>query len=311
MAATLFITRGLPASGKTTWARERLANAPLGTMIRLNRDDLRRMSLPAGYAEPEHDAEQAINTVRDTALRALLAQGCDVIVDDTNLRARHVRSLMDIAERASAIVEIIDFTDVPLQECLRRDTLRPALERVGERVIRSMHARYLAQPHGKPSPVPPPGLAGAVLTAEPYVPRPGAPLAILVDVDGTVALLRRNPYDESRVSTDLPSAPVIETVAALVTRGHRAVFMSGRTEGCREDTTDWLAAHVSRGEFDIELHMRAVGDHRPDRVVKLELFNEHVRQRYDVRVVLDDRNSVVELWRSMGLTCLQVAPGDF
>src|SRR5262249_17994935 len=107
MAATLFITRGLPASGKTTWARERLPKAPLGSLVRLNRDDLRRMSLPAGYTKPEDDAEQAINTVRDTALHALLMKGCDVIVDDTNLRGRHVRGLMDIAQRAGATVEIV------------------------------------------------------------------------------------------------------------------------------------------------------------------------------------------------------------
>jgi predicted kinase len=109
MAATLFITRGLPASGKTTWARTQLAEAPLGTLVRLNRDDLRRMSLPAGYTEPVHEAEQVISIARDTALHALLVKGCDVIVDDTNLPARHVRSLMEIARRAGATVEIIDF----------------------------------------------------------------------------------------------------------------------------------------------------------------------------------------------------------
>src|SRR6185437_7275714 len=108
----------------------------------------------------------------------------------------------------------------------------------------------------------------------PYTPRPGTPAAILVDLDGTVALLRRNPYDESRVSTDRPNAPVVETVRALVARGHRPVFMSGRTEGCREETTQWLVTHVARGLCDIELHMRAAGDRRPDRVVKLELFNK-------------------------------------
>ena len=64
MAATLFITRGLPASGKSTWAREQLAKAPLGTVVRLNRDDLRRMSRPAGYGKPHHKAEQAISAVR-------------------------------------------------------------------------------------------------------------------------------------------------------------------------------------------------------------------------------------------------------
>src|SRR6185312_3684454 len=74
MAAKLFITRGLPASGKTTWARTRLAEAPLGTLVRLNRDDLRRMSLPAGYIEPKHEVEQVISIARDTALHALLVK---------------------------------------------------------------------------------------------------------------------------------------------------------------------------------------------------------------------------------------------
>jgi hypothetical protein len=201
---------------------------------------------------------------------------------------------------------------VPLDECLHRDSQRPEPEQVGAEVIRRMHARYLAQRHGKPLPLPQlPEGSGSALMAEPYAPRQGTPAAILVDLDGTVALLRRNPYDESRVSTDRPNAAVVETVRALVACGHRPVFMSGRTAGCREATTQWLVAHVTQGLFEFELHMRALGDNRPDRVVKLELFNKHVRERYDVRVVLDDRNSVVELWRSMGLTCMQVAPGDF
>src|SRR5438067_1752101 len=94
----LWITRGLPASGKTTWARQHLLSRPLGQIIRLNRDGLRRMGLPDGYSEPVRDAEKTITTLRDTALEALLREGRDVIVDDTNLRSRYVRDLMLIAE---------------------------------------------------------------------------------------------------------------------------------------------------------------------------------------------------------------------
>lgn len=57
--------------------------------------------------------------------------------------------------------------------------------------------------------------------------------------------------------------------------------------------------------------MRKSGDMRKDSIVKREMFDEHIRGRYNVNFVLDDRNQVVELWRSMGLTCLQVADGDF
>lgn len=48
-----------------------------------------------------------------------------------------------------------------------------------------------------------------------------------------------------------------------------------------------------------------------DYIVKAELFDKYVRHNYNVIGVLDDRTQVVNMWRSMGLTCLQVAPGDF
>lgn len=59
------------------------------------------------------------------------------------------------------------------------------------------------------------------------------------------------------------------------------------------------------------LFMRATGDHRPDSVVKLELFNKFVRDNYHVRFVLDDRNSVIGMWRSLGLDAFQVNEGNF
>ena len=45
--------------------------------------------------------------------------------------------------------------------------------------------------------------------------------------------------------------------------------------------------------------------------MKLELFDRHVRDSYDVRYVLDDRQQVVDAWRSIGLTVFQVAEGNF
>ena len=57
--------------------------------------------------------------------------------------------------------------------------------------------------------------------------------------------------------------------------------------------------------------MRKEGDNRPDEVVKEEIFNENIRGNYSVRFVLDDRSKVVDMWRQLGLKCLQVAEGDF
>jgi hypothetical protein len=87
------------------------------------------------------------------------------------------------------------------------------------------------------------------------------------------------------------------------------VFLSGRTAGCQDATTAWLTQHVG-GPFDGPF-MRAAGDHRKDSIVKAELFDRHVRDTYDVTCVLDDRKQVVDTWRAMDLTVLQVAEGDF
>lgn len=141
-------------------------------------------------------------------------------------------------------------------------------------------------------------------------------MTVIVDIDGTLALREgprpRRPYDWHRVGEDAPNRPVIATVEALAAAGHRIVFLSGRASvpGCREDTRDWLERHL---DFDgeIELYMRAEGDHRRDAIVKRELFEAHLADR-DILCVIDDRDQVVRMWRDeLKLPCFQVADGDF
>ena len=139
---TLTITRGLPGSGKTTWAREQLRTVALRS-ARLNRDELRRTMHDrfsgAGWAERQ------VTVAQHAAVAALLRAGVDVICDDTNLRPRAVRDFAALARECGAAFAIRDFTDVPLALCIERDARRPAPERVGEAVIRAMHERYLAR----------------------------------------------------------------------------------------------------------------------------------------------------------------------
>lgn len=130
----LIITRGLPGSGKTTWARQQPA-------WRVNRDDLRAMLVPE-WPHGAPDYEDMLTRVQRAAVRALLANRLDVVVDDTNLCQERVNTLMAIAVDCHAFVEVVDFTDVPLEVCLERDAARP--NPVGEQVIRGMWAKYLA-----------------------------------------------------------------------------------------------------------------------------------------------------------------------
>jgi predicted kinase len=295
----LLITRGLPASGKTTFALELQPR-----VVRVNRDDLRRML--HGRRMYTQWAEGQVTAVQRASVEALLRARADVIVDDTNLRSRTVREWAELADRFGAAFEVHDFTDVPLEECVRRDAARPAGEQVGEEGIRRMHARYLAG-RTLPLPVPSvrPGGPGKV-----YDPPAELPPAVLVDIDGTVALINgRNPYDMSRVGEDVPNVAVIAAVRAMHAAGHAVVYCTGRNDWCRAQTEAWLDRHV--GVAYEGLFMRADGDTRRDAVVKRDLFDGRIRHRWRIVGVFDDRQQVVRMWRSLGLTVFQVAEGDF
>ena len=141
---------------------------------------------------------------------------------------------------------------------------------------------------------------------------PDLPAAVIVDVDGTLAtrVTDRSPYDWQRVGEDAPVAAVITVVKALHAAGNAIVVVSGRDDECYRQTASWLTHHL--GVPFAELFLRPAGDNRRDDIVKKQLYKRHIKGRYDVQFVLDDRDQVVKMWREqLGLVCFQVAPGAF
>ncbi|MFE5296682.1 AAA family ATPase [Streptomyces sp. NPDC056632] len=299
------VMTGLPASGKTTAARA-LQERSEGRMRRVNLDDLRTMlDLPAGDRR-SHTHEQTVLGIQDAAVRAAVDDGFDVVVDNTHLTPHIPKRLKAAVAGREATFVVHDFTDVPVDECVRRDAAR---ERpVGEEII-----RILADKHAKAT------RGGWRLTeawlndrpaATPYVADPALPSAVLCDIDGTLALRGdRGPYDFTRCDVDLLNVPVREALRAFrAAHQDRIVLLSGRSEDHRELTEAWLTRYEV--PYD-ELWMRPSDDGRSDDLVKAELFDSHVRHRYAVRVSLDDRDRVVAVWRRMGLPTWQVNYGNF
>jgi uncharacterized HAD superfamily protein len=133
--------------------------------------------------------------------------------------------------------------------------------------------------------------------------------AIIVDIDGTVATrTNRDPYEYDKVGSDAPKKEIIEVVVAMWRAGHKIIFVSARDESCFNDTYEWLCKNCP--PF-VKLHMRKAGDVRDDAIVKREIYETSIKPNYKVVAVFDDRQKVVDMWREIGLTCLQVDYGDF
>lgn len=136
------------------------------------------------------------------------------------------------------------------------------------------------------------------------------PPAAIFDIDGTLAIRGdREMFDWSAVDVDHPNPPVLEVARSLHLTGWSIVYLTGRSDESRRLTEAWLHLHVG---VPGPLLMRSARDFRRDTVVKRELYDRHVVGVYDVRMVFEDRDQVVEMWRNeVGLPCFQVAPGDF
>lgn len=285
MSKQVIVLKGLPASGKSTWAKEQVAKYP-GRYKRISKDDLRAMFDNSKWSR---NNEKFVINVRNSLILLALQEGYHVLVDDTNLHTKHEKAIRELVKDI-ATVEIQDFTHVPLEECIARDQGRANY--VGEKVIRRMYRDFLQQ---EPAPLLP---YNKIL-----------PDAVICDLDGTLALLNgRNPYDASRCEEDGVNHAIRSIVSNYYKNDCQILLVSGRNDIYREQTERWLQAHSIPYH---QLSMRKDKDMRKDSIIKKEIYTQSIQGSYNVLFVLDDRNQVVELWRSLGLVCLQVAEGDF
>ena len=143
--------------------------------------------------------------------------------------------------------------------------------------------------------------------------------AILVDLDGTLADIEHRVHHvqseekdwkafNEGIPLDSLNGWCADLVKAMQGESYKIIFITGRSEACREVTVDWLAKHDISFEH---LYMRSSKDRREDFEVKKEIYLNDIKKDYEVVFVVEDRASVVKMWRSIGLVCLQCDWGDF
>lgn len=145
---------------------------------------------------------------------------------------------------------------------------------------------------------------------------------IVFDLDGTLCDIehRRSLVTKPRSDwlefyracvDDKPKKQVLRVMRALLRERNMIQIWSGRSEIVREATMDWFNRHAPWA-MGIKLLMRPDKDYTPDNELK-EGWLDSIHENTDLRVelVFDDRQKVVDMWRRRGITCMQVATGNF
>lgn len=277
----LIFLAGLPACGKTSWAKEYQKNNP-GTK-RVNKDDLRAMMDDSVWSKSN---EKTILSIQRSIVSDLLNKH-DVILDNTHLDKKHEDEYREMCLDNGYLFEY-KFFDVDVEECLRRDKKRA--NPVGAKVILDMYNRYL-----RPETV-------KVEYDE------SLNTCIICDIDGTLAEKgERSPYDYSKVHLDTVIDPVADMVDENFRRGITVFILSGREDSCREQTEIWLDRNCVSYNG---LYMRKAGDKREDSIIKKEIYEQHIKGKYNVKYVVDDRKRVKRMWVEQGLFVLDVNQHD-
>lgn len=278
--------KGLPASGKTTKAGEIVSQ---GNWVRVNRDLIRTM-LHFDKFTPRNegktvDAEKAL-------VRYFLSKDVNVVVDDCNLNPKNNEIWGGIAHECGAKFETHTMRTA-WHTCVARDATRTDKDPVGKDVIKNMAIQY--------------GLITFKTNS-----------VVICDIDGTVAdlthrlrHLKEDPKDWKSFFADTYLDTVLhrnrEVLIDFYNKGKAIIFVTGRPDDTKDTTIKWLDDNGM--SFGFTLIMRRSGDHRPDDEVKEQILNTYFPDKHVIHKVIDDRPSVIRMWKRNGLDVLDVGDG--
>ncbi len=293
----ILILIGIPASGKSTWAKDFVRKNP--EWARVNRDDFRNMLKNSQTCEPKVE-DMITLLVKETITKSLMRK-LNVIVDNTNLKLKYINEIIE-EFKYSADIDFRVF-DISLDKAIERDNQREA--KVGTGIITKMYKDYknlldsfdfqpinkVERPHLIPN----------------Y--KSELPDAVVFDIDGTLALMgNRSAFDWMKVYKDDKNDIVAEQVEFHKSKGRKIIIVSGRDGVCKKLTMDWLELYGI--EYD-EIYLRPENDYRKDTAIKREIYNTYIKEKYNVLAVYDDRLQVLDMWYDEGVFTFNVNQGNF
>ena len=300
----LILTRGIPGSGKSTWAKAWVAEDP-EHRIRLNWDDMRNMLGPYWVPSREGINKSMLWNAVNTA--AYCTVPYDIVLDNMNLNPKSWNEAEDwintynksshaIGIDVQYVLEFKDFF-TPVEECIRRDAKRP--NPIGEKTIKDIWRRYRHF-------IQTTAVENMVAKLRPATDKPRC---VVVDMDSTMCfnLTKRPWYGEGAAEgmiDDIPNTGVVEIVKALQDT-YPIIVATGRDTSQAGVTIDWLS---KQGITPTASFFRTQGDYRTGVEIKRGQI-ELILKDYDIVAIFEDCEPIVQMYRDMGLTVLQPNKG--
>ena len=308
----LILARGLPGSGKSTWAKTWVEEDP-ENRARVNRDDIRWVLFKQYYLSPDahgttQEKEAQVTHVQNNLTQKALKEGKSVVIDNTNLDPRVFREFGKIASQYEAHLTNKDF-HIDIEECIRRNNARERV--VPEHAIRNMQNNYMG-PNGEFALFP-----GTYPTKDFTAPLEKRE-AIIFDMDGTLVnvsslvqkYMKGKYRNFDRFHRDSlwspPHVEVLQMAHDAAEAGVPIIITTARKEVYREVTQAWLDKHGVQYE---NIFMRKDDDNRPDVEAKTDILEE-INKYYHVAHAVDDRSEVIDLWKSNNIYTTEVIRDD-
>jgi predicted kinase len=302
----LIMLVGPPGSGKSTWAKDQIANG----------GDLGNECV---YVNQDRDGKFQHRENFREALRL----GKDIILDRMNFNKVQRSEYLEQARTLGYEIDIHVF-HVPYAECLKRASARTDHETIKDSESAEKAIRFFFKSYERVEDWEADKVVRHYMEGE-------KPKSIICDLDGTLCNVdhrRHHVRTEGKKKNwmafmdGIKDDTVNEWCADLLNRfsqDYKIVYCSGRSEDQRQATVDWLnknglkyLVHAHDGEsMSTELYMRMAGDSRQDNIVKEILLDFEILTRWTPYFVIDDRDQVVRMWRKRGFVCLQCDEGNF
>ena len=299
----VIFTRGMPASGKSTWAKQFVKDNQ--DYKRINRDSIRHML--SNYTFDDKNETLVTKIERETIFQ-LIQEGYNLVIDNMNLNDKNYDDLCDFIISVVGDSNLVDFEvkefPISLTEAIERDKNRP--DSLGESVLKKVWRTYEVK------------LKQMLERAKPkYDEDVSLPHCIICDIDGSLSnSINRRIFSEDECYSDEIIKPTKMILDAIHVKNYNSkpqeeikIFIfSGRKDSAKNETIEWLFKHKIPYT---ELHMRKSDDNRKDTLVKSDMFEEFVRGKYYCDFVIDDRHSVLDMWNQKGLFTFNVNQDAF